>query len=363
MDISMFLGSNSYGGFYSLYEEYLAATNPEKVWILKGGAGCGKSGFLRRVAQRMEQEGLEVYRILCSGDPDSLDGIRIPALNAALFDGTSPHVLEPPLVGQKGFYVDLSRFYRGEVPDLSPDTAACSEHYRRAYLWLQAAGQAEETLRVPPEAAERIRARALSFAGREIKKSGKGPGRALRVFTDAFTCQGRVSLDETRAALCPRLVSLLTVGDAADCFLRPLADFALRRGWDVILCPDPLLPRRLSHVLIPGLGLGVVSGPGGRRLHLDKTVYAAMDTPERESCREAAALQRSLLTAARKELLLARECHDSLEQLVNSQVDFTGVSRVAAELAETLLAEYRPEPGGEEKSPPPLAFAGSGMLY
>ena len=338
MDISIFLGSNSYGGFYSLYEDYLAATKPEKVWILKGGAGCGKSGFLRRVAQKMEDAGLSVHRILCSGDPESLDGIRIPQLGAALFDGTSPHVLEPPLVGQKGFYVDLSRFYGDDVPDLSLYDAAYKEHYRRAYLWLGAAGQAEETVALPPEAAERIRKRALSFAGREVKKSGRREGRALTVFTDAFTWQGQLSLSDTRSALCPRLVSLLSMGGAADCFLRPLAESALRRGWDVILCPDPLKPGRLCHVLIPELGLGVVSGPGGRKLHLDKTVYAAMDSQGRESCRESAALQRSLLASARKELLLAKHYHDRLEAQVNSQVDFDGVGALADTLAQRLLS-------------------------
>lgn len=338
MEISMFLGSNSYGGFYSLYEDYLAAAEPEKVWILKGGAGCGKSAFLRRVAQKAETAGYPVHRILCSGDPGSLDGIRIPDLKAILFDGTSPHVLEPPLVGQKGFYVDLSRCYGDQVPDLSTFDAAYKEHYRRAYLWLAAAGNAAKTVTLPPEAAARIQKRALSFAGREVKKSGRGPGRAIRILTDAFTCQGPLSLTQTRSALCPRLVSLVSAAGAADCFLRPLAETALRRGWDVILCPDPLEPTQLRHVLIPELGLGAVSGSGGRRLHLDKSVYAAMDGPTRALCRESAAMERSLLALAQKELQLAKEYHDRLEEQVNSQVDFGKVTRLADRLAARLLA-------------------------
>ena len=39
-----------------------------------------------------EKKGLEVEYILCSGDPDSLDGVYIPALRLGYADGTAPHL-------------------------------------------------------------------------------------------------------------------------------------------------------------------------------------------------------------------------------------------------------------------------------
>ena len=146
-DLTFFLGANTCRGFCSLYQSYLEAYPQERVWILKGGAGCGKSGFMRRVAAVAAEAGFTVHRILCSGDPSSLDGIHVPELHALLFDGTAPHVLEPPLVGDRGFYLDLSQFYRPGVPDLQEREAAYREHYRRAYQWLSAAGSAEAFVR------------------------------------------------------------------------------------------------------------------------------------------------------------------------------------------------------------------------
>ena len=73
-----FLGANTGAGFVSLYPEF---TNPGKgsfFWYIKGGPGNGKSTLMRRAAERAESAGLTVETILCSGDPDSLDGIFIP---------------------------------------------------------------------------------------------------------------------------------------------------------------------------------------------------------------------------------------------------------------------------------------------
>ena len=89
--VQFFLGANSPTGFYSLYDQLIDPDRARTVYILKGGPGCGKSSLMRRVGAAMAQRGLEVTYILCSGDPDSLDGVVIPALGAALVDGTAPH--------------------------------------------------------------------------------------------------------------------------------------------------------------------------------------------------------------------------------------------------------------------------------
>lgn len=86
----IFLGANSAQGFYSLYDQLLSG-HLDDLMIIKGGPGCGKSTFMRRVAEKLtEAERMPVY-IHCSGDPDSLDGVIFPELHTALVDGTPPH--------------------------------------------------------------------------------------------------------------------------------------------------------------------------------------------------------------------------------------------------------------------------------
>lgn len=95
MNLSYFLGANSYEGFYSLYDGFVYSEAVDRLYIIKGGAGCGKSSFMKKIAAAAESTGLSVERVICSGDPDSLDGIFIPTLKLAYVDGTAPHAAVP----------------------------------------------------------------------------------------------------------------------------------------------------------------------------------------------------------------------------------------------------------------------------
>lgn len=95
MNISYFLGANSYRGFYSLYDDLVSLPDVSRLFIIKGGAGCGKSTFMKTIATAANDAGLDVERVLCSGDPESLDGIFIPRLRVAYVDGTAPHAAVP----------------------------------------------------------------------------------------------------------------------------------------------------------------------------------------------------------------------------------------------------------------------------
>lgn len=335
-EFSCFLGANSFGGFYSLYDPYIAAVEPERLFILKGGAGCGKSGFLRRVAAAAEQKGLRADRILCSGDPDSLDGVWVPERRLALFDGTAPHILEPPQVGYQGFYLDLSRFYRPGVPPLRALERAYREHYRRAYLYLSAAGSAGRVFPLPTEAEAAVRRRARALALRLLKQQ-HGEARETRVFTDAFTGQGSISLPESRTFLAPTRIALTGGGDLADVFLSEVLEVSRARGHSPVVCPDPLDPAKLAHLLFPEIGLGFTSGAGTRKIHLEKQLAAAADDEALYLRKDAEAQKSSLLHKAQSELKLAKLAHDRLEDAVHPYVDFDAVAALAERFIEEEL--------------------------
>ena len=89
--VKYFLGANCGSGFYSLYGQLIDLETARRVYILKGGPGCGKSTLMKMVGKTLEEAGARAEYILCSGDPDSLDGVVFPELGAALVDGTAPH--------------------------------------------------------------------------------------------------------------------------------------------------------------------------------------------------------------------------------------------------------------------------------
>ena len=105
-----FLGGNTVRGFVSFYSGF--CRGPEDfLWVIKGGPGCGKSSFMKTIGRAAEEKGLDVEYVLCSGDPESVDGVYFPALHTGYADGTAPHVLEAVTPGAAGLYLDLSRFY------------------------------------------------------------------------------------------------------------------------------------------------------------------------------------------------------------------------------------------------------------
>jgi hypothetical protein len=145
-----FLGANSGDGFHSLYEDFVDCAGGDFLWVIKGGPGCGKSEFMAHIAGAAESAGLEVEYILCPGDPEIIDAIYLPKLRTAYVDGTAPHVMDTPLPGAGGLYLDLGAFYDADslVPwlgEISELFASCQALYARAYDLLAAAA------RVTPE--------------------------------------------------------------------------------------------------------------------------------------------------------------------------------------------------------------------
>lgn len=217
--VQYFLGANAPDGFYSLYPELIDLERARAVYILKGGPGCGKSTLMRRVGERMEQAGLETEYILCSGDPDSLDGLVLPQLEVAIVDGTAPHVVEAKYPAVVERYVNLGQSYdaaglqdiREEIIGAMDGYPAC---YQRAYRCLGAAERLREDMRaalLTDAAGEKLARRARGILARELRpRSGGQKGRVKQRFLGAVTHKGVLCLYDTAFAQCSRYMSWRT---------------------------------------------------------------------------------------------------------------------------------------------------------
>jgi hypothetical protein len=175
-----FLGANSGAGFFSLYDSF-ASEDGDFLWVVKGGPGCGKSVFMKRIGSAAEKNGLDVEYIHCSGDPASLDGIFLPSLKTGWIDGTAPHTLDPVCFGATGAYLDLGAFCDvGAVHRIRSEITALVDRYRAQYA--RAYGSLRAASAVTPEKNGRLYGdaeitaalkRAASAADREIPKAKK----------------------------------------------------------------------------------------------------------------------------------------------------------------------------------------------
>lgn len=101
-----FLGNNTGYGFYNCYDNELKGM--DKVVLLKGGPGTGKSSLLKRVASFAKEHGLDCELWYCSGDPQSLDGVYIKDKNRAVIDATSPHAINADLPVARDIIFDVA---------------------------------------------------------------------------------------------------------------------------------------------------------------------------------------------------------------------------------------------------------------
>lgn len=100
-----FVNGNTAQGFIDYFSSNLQGL--EKVFILKGGPGTGKSTLIKFIATVCEKNGLDMEYIHCPFDPDSLDGVIVPDFKFAVVDGTAPHIIEPTAPGAIEEYVNL----------------------------------------------------------------------------------------------------------------------------------------------------------------------------------------------------------------------------------------------------------------
>ena len=332
-----FLGANTGAGFVSLYPEFTAAEESAFFWYIKGGPGNGKSTLMRRAAERAESAGFTVETILCSGDPDSLDGIYIPEKKLGYVDATSPHVQEPAVPGAAGKYLDLSAFYRPIPPEAAAELAAFFPLYRReyarAYDMLHAAmlvSPGEIPGIVTEEKKAHVRKRAEAFAEKILHPSDTGG--ETRRFLSAYTCRGAVLLSETAASF-GRVYTLDNALGLADEFLQIVLARSRAAGTGRIVCPDPVDPKKLAALLLPEEGISLVAvsadfrydGKAAQHFRLD--AMAELSEAQRKEVRRAAALRCSLAAEACAALRRAKELHDALEAKYHPFVDFRALTR------------------------------------
>ncbi len=340
MGQKFFSGGNSGEGFCNYFDGILPAWERlERFFIIKGGPGVGKSTLMKRVAEQAEAQGEEVERFYCSGDPKSLDAVRLVKRGILLADGTAPHCLDPNLPGAAeeilnlGEQIDRNRIvkYRDAVEEL---TGKNKQSYRRAYAFLKAAAALEE---------ERYREVSSCLDKERVKRClndvlGEQSGAAAdakekktrRLFLDAITCKGRISFAEE---LEEKGEGCRITGEYAEAVLDAVSRM-LTGGKQELFC-HPLLPLRVKHVYLPERRLFLSSGEGTYGLAVageDFLQKACHKTAE--SCHAEA---QRMTEAAMLCLMECKELHDELEEIYRECVDFERVT----ERTEQLLAMLR----------------------
>ena len=350
--ITYFLGANTPSGFHSLYHE-LYDPAEWRCYILKGGPGTGKSTFMKYIADRCDEAGLSYEVIRCSSDPNSLDGLRLPALKVCIADGTAPHVVNPKFPGASETVLDLSRFWyadklcthRDAIIDL---TIKNSAQHQKCVRFLQAAESLSRDIRrlalscVDQDKVERYASR---LAARKFGTPRGTVGMESKRFLSALTPDGIYIHRNTLETLCDDvLVVDDPYGAVSAALLGCLRRYALGAGLDVISCPCILhTDCGVQHLIIPELRYGIVTDNPYHHFEGTATVHASRFTDgsalkeHRSRITFSRRTEQELLEEAAYASRKALCIHNDLEAFYKDAMDFTGVQALAEQTAEELL--------------------------
>ncbi len=327
--IHYFAGGNTARGFYSCFEDILPRALKKRMYYIKGGPGVGKSTLMKRFAKAAEEKGIEVTYFHCSSDPDSLDGISLPALGVGMMDGTAPHVYDPVVPGAQDTLISLGDFLDEEAlaphaGEIAAIQKLISARFARCYRYLAAS---EQVLCAAPLAVENaVKVREVCDELTKTMPLRGGAGSLRRLFASAFTPKGRV--DVTDFGAFERQVTVdVPFGAHATGLMQRITERALERGLHVVQLLDPLMPERIAHVLIPAHGLAFCTGKRtaestGEWIETD-ALFDPTGEPEREQSFDRNACE-LLWQRAVEQLTAAKSLHDDLERFYVQNMDFDG---------------------------------------
>lgn len=351
--MSSFLAANTPAGFFSLFDELYNPYKDNRIYIIKGGPGTGKSTFMKAIAREAERRNLFTERVYCSSDPCSLDAVIIPEKGMAICDGTSPHVVEPRFPGACENIINLGAFWdeeklRKRADEIKGLFFENSLWHRRSSGYLAAAGRIDTEIQKIASAYvknEKIDSYCKRFIYRELRSNGaKEPGEKKRRFISALSPMGNIFLHDTVKSLCPRIIGI----DDREGFISTLiteriGEGAVRNGCNVISCHCPMRPQSSEHLLIPEKGLALVriNGAAGE-IECDRVIHASRFIGEefrenRNIIRFNSAIKQKLTEESIMCLKKAKTVHDRLEEIYKEAMDFDSMNEFCKDFTESIF--------------------------
>lgn len=332
------ISANSENGFYGYFDKVFSPYTLDKLLIIHGGSGTGKSSAMRKIAVQLKEEGALVEEIRCSSDPDSLDGVLLHKneKTVGIVDGTHPHARIALLPGLRDEEWDFSRFLDEEALQ-KEDTHILDlqrqkkKAYQRAYALLApAAACHREALR---QRGEKFHLEAAALSARRLlqkllgEKDTRGAAYTPR-FIRAFSMKGERAL-EAWAPKGTRFVEIRGDRYSAECYLSALSKEAKALSLPFVPFSSPLCAEALDGLYFPLERLAIVKHTLAPKEKVERTVYATRFLSERRkgTVTPIQRIEEELKSEALLALEEAASLHFALEALYSSHMDFEGLSQ------------------------------------
>lgn len=344
--------ANTSVGFVSYIDNIIK--NSERVYILKGGPGCGKSTFIRKIGNDLLNFGFDVDFIYCSADSSSLDGIFINEIQVAIVDGTAPNVIEPKYPGAIERLLDFGDFWdidylRKEKDNIKYYIDEISKEYNRLYQHLKNAKnihdrwENEYLLGMDFNKATQI---TDDIIHEVIKVNKNTTGKEFHRFAGAMTPQGQLCFYEN---LTENIKNLYVVkgrpGTGKSTMSKKIGNSAINAGYDVEYYHCAFDPDSIDMIIIPELDFALLDGTAPHVFdptNNDKLIdmFECIDTKivhEGNNPIKGIVIEYSdEMQDAKVTYLRIKELHDKLEKYYSDATDFNEVDALRNRITKTL---------------------------
>ncbi len=338
-----FAAQNSTQGFKSHFDSLFFNDDIKRRYIIKGGAGTGKSTFLKALAATAEKGGHDVELYYCSSDVNSLDGVIIRDMGICAIDATAPHAYDCKYVGCVDTLLDVTRFLKREALISKTDeikrlTDESSRFYKSGYKSLSAAGKLIDELYESGRG--HIDTQKLDRTAQRLTKSGRKKEKEFSIrIVSAMNAGGKTSLtdyfsDASRAYL------IEDTFVTAPLLLKKIAEYAHGKVTAFI---DPLIPDRYEAMYLEE---GKILISGERKLLPEKFTRISADTfydgyyaQNKEKIKFQKKLIKALTDMACDSFFMAKRSHDALEKINIAAMDFSAMGKWSSKLIKEILSD------------------------
>ncbi|MBS4534459.1 ATP-binding protein [Clostridium sp. D2Q-14] len=347
----LFPGGNTSEGFYSYYD-YIIEKDANRIFILKGGPGVGKSSLMKNIGKEFIDRGYDLEYHHCSSDDYSIDSITIPKLKVAMIDGTAPHIVDPKNPGAVDEIINLGDFWNKDKMEENKDeiillSNEVSKSFKRAYKYLKAIRPLiEDIIEMNVEA---LNFGKINFITNELiseifkdriylNKRGK----IRHLFGSAYTPNGNIDYNKSILSVCKKIYRLKgDYGTGKTTILRKIYNDAIERGLDVEVLHTPLIPEKIQSIYIKDIEIGITTSDKLQSVDniLDLKNYMDIDILNKNENKiiEDKQLVDQLMSKSVENLKEAKYIHDELEKFYIKNINFDGINLLKKDLINRIL--------------------------
>ncbi len=348
----VFPGANTSKGFFSYYD-YIIGEDANRVFILKGGPGTGKSTFMKNIAKDMLDRGYDLEYHHCSSDNNSIDGIVIKPLKVAIIDGTSPHMIDPKYPGAIDEIINLGRYWEEKSivenkNDIVKYIKENKEYYKRAYKYLDSAKNILQDIEYKVNNSmdfvkvNNLTDKLLHAVFGDVNEKGS-LGRKRHLFGSGYTPNGLVEHTETIINDSEEIYYIDGyIGSGKTTLFNILANEAIKKGLNVEVYHSPLIPEKIETVIIEELSVAFTKSSkaqdfDNKKISLNEYLNKKVLNQYKIEIDEDKEMYKKLIDIALKDLNKAKKVHDKIESYYIPNMNYTALDSVREEVISKIV--------------------------